>query len=102
MLAIIFFYLATMPELSAQLQKELDKHSELSHTSLMEIDLLEGIINEALRLYPAVPSGTQRMTPPEGMKAGDVYLPGDVVVQSPLYTIFRGVFHRPCTWKCSH
>ncbi|RDW74721.1 cytochrome P450 [Aspergillus mulundensis] len=88
-LAIIFFYLATTPKIAKQLQYELDRQDDLSHRSLGEIDFLEGIINEALRLHPAVPSGTQRVTPPDGMKIGDVYLPGDVLVQSPLYTIFR-------------
>ncbi|KAL4901938.1 hypothetical protein BDW74DRAFT_169892 [Aspergillus multicolor] len=96
-LAIIFFCLATMPKIARQLQEELDKQDGLSHRSLVEIDFLEGIINEALRLYPAVPSGTQRITPPEGITISDVYLPGDVLVQSPLYTIFRDPrnFERP-------
>ncbi|KAL4917456.1 cytochrome P450 [Aspergillus aurantiobrunneus] len=73
-LAIIFFYLAMNAELAKQLQDELDKHKELSHRKLGEMDLLEGIINEALRLHPTV---------------GDVYLPGNAIAQSPLYTVFR-------------
>ncbi|KAL3474375.1 cytochrome P450 monooxygenase [Aspergillus californicus] len=89
MLAIILFYLATTSTLAKQLQEALDNLSDLSHRNLLEVPLLDGIINEALRLYPAVPSGTQRVTPPEGVRVGEIYIPGNVIVQSPLYTIFR-------------
>ncbi|KAL4939655.1 hypothetical protein BDV06DRAFT_214127 [Aspergillus oleicola] len=96
-LAVILYYLAINPALAKQLQDEFDKHEDLSHRTLVDIDFLEGIINEALRLHPAVPGGTQRVTPPEGMQIGDVYLPGNVIVQSPLHTIFRDSrnFERP-------
>ncbi|KAL4957948.1 cytochrome P450 monooxygenase [Aspergillus filifer] len=96
-LAVALCYLATNPNISKQLQEELDKYDELSHKKLGEIGFLEGIINEALRLHPAVPGGTQRVTPPEGMQIGDVYIPGDVIVQSPLHTVFRDSrnFERP-------
>ncbi|KAL4801418.1 hypothetical protein BDV18DRAFT_149410 [Aspergillus unguis] len=58
MLAIVFFYLATNPELAKQLQDELDQRDKITHKSLGEIDLRGLLINEALRLYAAVPSGT--------------------------------------------
>lgn len=66
---------------------------ELSHSSLMQLDLLDAVINETMRLYPVVPSGLQRQTPPEGLRIGNVYIPGNVIVQTPLYTVFRGKIH---------
>ncbi|KAL2166799.1 hypothetical protein VTG60DRAFT_2152 [Thermothelomyces hinnuleus] len=42
-----------------------------------------------MRLHPPVPSGTQRMTPPEGLWIGDRFIPGDTIVQVPSYTVFR-------------
>jgi len=37
---------------------------------------LEAVINETLRLHPAVQSGVQRETPPEGLTIGDTFIPG--------------------------
>lgn len=42
-----------------------------------------------MRLHPPVPSGTQRVTPPEGMWIGERFVPGDTIVQVPSYTVFR-------------
>lgn len=50
-------------------------------------------MNETLRLHPAVPSGTQRLTPKEGLTVGDRYVPGDVMVCVPSYTVFRGMYY---------
>lgn len=51
---------------------------------------LEGVILEALRLHPAVPSGVQRETPPEGLNLQDgTYIPGKVLIWMPMHTIHR-------------
>lgn len=73
-----------------ELQKELDVLSNLSQDKLVGLKVLEALINETLRLHPPVPSGTQRMTPSEGITIGDQYIPGDVMVCIPSHTIFRG------------
>lgn len=73
-----------------QLQEELDTLSDLSEGELVGVKFLDALINETLRLHPAVPSGTQRMTPPEGIFIGDQYIPGDVMVCVPTHTLFRG------------
>jgi cytochrome P450 len=54
-----------------------------------DIPLLDGIINETLRLHPAVPSGIQRETPPEGITIGDKYIPGNIIIWQPIHTIQR-------------
>jgi hypothetical protein len=51
---------------------------------------LTGIINEALRLHPPVPSGLQRLTPPEGAVIAGRYIPGDMNVTTPTYSLHRG------------
>ncbi|KAI0534986.1 putative cytochrome P450 oxidoreductase [Xylaria digitata] len=85
----IFFQLAHDPALVRALQKELDALPDLAHDNLQTIELLDAVINETLRLHPPVPSGTQRVTPPEGLRIGDKLIPGDVIVQVPSYTVFR-------------
>jgi cytochrome P450 len=86
----IFFRLAWNPEVTAALQKEFDAIPSLEYEELVKIPLLDAVIQETLRLNPPVPSGTQRVTPPEGLQIGDHYIPGNVIVQVPNYTVCRG------------
>ncbi|POR38861.1 Cytochrome P450 [Tolypocladium paradoxum] len=86
----IFFQLAYDADLVQALQKEFDGLPSLAHDNLTKVSLLDAVINETLRLYPTVPSGTQRMTPPEGLRVGEIHIPGNTIVQVPSYTVFRG------------
>ncbi|KAK3987119.1 Tryprostatin B 6-hydroxylase [Cladorrhinum sp. PSN332] len=85
----MFLELAHRPALMKALQTEFDALPDLSHDNLMTISLLDAVINETMRLHPPVASGTQRVTPPEGMHVGDNYIPGDTIVYVPSYTVFR-------------
>lgn len=85
----IFFHLAWDQTLVKRLQAEFDALPNISHENLMTVALLDAVINEAMRLHPPVPSGTQRMTPPEGLWIGDKFIPGNTIVQVPSYTVFR-------------
>ncbi|TFK55315.1 cytochrome P450 [Heliocybe sulcata] len=87
------YLLATHPKDLAVLQAEIDALfatvSDFDHKQLVGQPMLEGVINEALRLFPVVPSGFPRLTPPEGMVIAGQWVPGDTVVSTPTYTIFR-------------
>ncbi|KAJ5356144.1 Cytochrome P450 [Penicillium concentricum] len=85
----ILFHLAMDRTLYKTLQKELDALPSLSYDNLRGVKLLDGVINETLRLHPPVPSGMQRTTPPEGITIGEKYIPGEVRVCIPLHTVFR-------------
>ncbi|KAK3111707.1 hypothetical protein LTR53_012755 [Teratosphaeriaceae sp. CCFEE 6253] len=50
---------------------------------------LNGAINESMRLHPPVPSGVSRLTPPEGMSVGGVYIPGGTTFVMPQYVMGR-------------
>ncbi|KAM7185435.1 cytochrome P450 [Naviculisporaceae sp. PSN 640] len=56
---------------------------------LIDLPHLNGVINEALRLYPAVPSALQRLTPPEGLVIDGTFIPGNVTVYCPQYVLGR-------------
>lgn len=92
-LTCLFFQLAQNPSVLQKLQEELDayftQNKEPSAASLSKLDYLNACINESLRLHPPVPSGVQRITPPEGLQLGDTYIPGETIVQVPTYTLHR-------------
>jgi cytochrome P450 len=59
--------------------------------------LLNAVINETLRLYPPGLSGLQRETPKEGLaltvEGSPVWIPGNVVVTVPPYSVHRDPRH---------
>ncbi|KZZ99146.1 Cytochrome P450 [Moelleriella libera RCEF 2490] len=83
------FHLATNPELVRRLQHELDALPSIAHENLLKVDLIDATLKEALRLHPVVPSGLQRITPPEGLTIGQNHIPGDTIVKVPTHTVLR-------------
>ncbi|EGD89298.1 hypothetical protein H112_02916 [Trichophyton rubrum D6] len=92
-LTTVLYLLALHPEQKKALQAEVDllipTLDHFSHQKLASSHLLEGCINEGLRLYPPVPSGVQRLTPPQGAMIADRWIPGDTIVSTPTYTLHR-------------
>jgi cytochrome P450 len=92
-LTTLFFHLAMEPHIVHELRKHVDpvfESGEVDATALARVAQLDAVINEAMRLHPPVPSGVQRLTPPEGMMIGETFVPGNTIVYVPLYTLFRG------------
>jgi cytochrome P450 len=89
----ILFYLMCHPEYQVKLLQEFisaeKDHGILNTTQLASLPLLNGIINETLRLHYPGPSGFPRITPPEGLRIGDTFIPGGINVKVPIYTVYR-------------
>jgi cytochrome P450 len=88
----IFYELAYDANLTKTLQDAFDALPSLENSNLINVELLDAVINETLRLHPPVPSGTQRVTPPGGLRIGSNQIPGNTIVQVPSYTVFRGMW----------
>ncbi|KAJ5675976.1 hypothetical protein N7462_008873 [Penicillium macrosclerotiorum] len=101
-LAHALYYLAQNPSAYRNLQKELDnafgstaEPSDFTNEKLQRLPYLEAVINETLRLKPAVPSGQPRLTPPEGLQIDEVWIPGETIVVVPQYVLQRDERHFP-------
>ncbi|KAM3514035.1 hypothetical protein MY11210_002352, partial [Beauveria gryllotalpidicola] len=97
----LFYELSINPDAQRKLQQEIDANpdgiDECDPARLAKLGYLQACIDETLRLWPPVASGTQRMTPPEGLQVGDALLPGNVIVQVPAAIMHRNkeAFPRP-------
>ncbi|KAN0108780.1 cytochrome P450 [Hyaloscypha variabilis] len=87
------YHLARSQEVFSKLRKELDSFykpgSESEFRDLQEATYLNGVINETLRLHPPVPGGVLRVTPPEGVTIGSTFIPGNVTISTPAYSLGR-------------
>ena len=91
-LTYLFYHLAQDPSLVGKLRDELRPltQGKWSDKDIHHAQHLNGAINEALRLHPAVPSGLPRLTPKEGMFIGETFVPGGVTFIVPSYVVGRG------------
>lgn len=97
----LLYELSINPDAQRKLQQEIDADvagvDECDPARLARLGYLQACIDETLRLWPPVASGTQRITPPEGLQVGDVLLPGNMIVQVPAIVVHRNkeAFPRP-------
>lgn len=93
----IWYHLCMHPKHIDILLDELANVDETDHKVLARLPHLNGVINEAMRLIPAQMTGGSRMTPPEGLKVGDHFIPGNVKIVAPKYVVQRlpEAFPRP-------
>jgi len=95
-LAATLRHLAERPDLQQQLRDELRaidfQVGAKNHAQLAKCEMFNACIDEALRLHPPIRSGPERMTPPEGLQVGDVYIPGNIRLTTPLWVLQRGAF----------
>ncbi|TGO57308.1 hypothetical protein BCON_0067g00290 [Botryotinia convoluta] len=89
-LTYIFYHLCLDPDQIVKLRLELDVlESICDMAALRNLPHLNAIINETLRLHPALPTGGLRDTPSEGVTIADTYVPGNVTVCVPRYVLGR-------------
>lgn len=88
------FYLSIHASVLDKLQSELDHifphgRQDWSYEKVKDIRYLDYIINETLRLKPPVPGGLPRVTPPEGLQIDEIFIPRNMIVSVPAFTVQR-------------
>ncbi|KAL1961494.1 hypothetical protein VTN77DRAFT_1673 [Rasamsonia byssochlamydoides] len=89
-LATVLFYLAKYPATLQKLQRLLDEampDGNWSYEKVKSVTFIDDIINETLRLKPALLTGGYRVTPAKGIQVDEMYIPGDVNVFVPMQLI---------------
>lgn len=91
-MANAFFLLAIHPLKLKKLQEYLDEafpdgSADWTFDKAKRIPYLTHVVNETMRIKAPVSLGLPRLTPPEGMKIDEIYIPGDVIVSVPTHTI---------------
>ena len=89
----VFYHIAADPthveNLRAEINDTWKENTPFNVWDFQNAQYLNGVINETLRLHPPVPSGVQRITPPEGITVDKVFVPGGVNIAVPNWAIGR-------------
>ncbi|KAF2139216.1 uncharacterized protein K452DRAFT_275327 [Aplosporella prunicola CBS 121167] len=91
-LACILFYLAKYPSVLKKLQAQLDTampagNSEWTYEKAKSVSFIDDIMNETLRIKPAVMTGVYRETPTHGLMVDETFIPGNTHVFVPMKLI---------------
>ncbi|KAI0013565.1 cytochrome P450 [Xylariaceae sp. FL0662B] len=101
-LTMLFYELARRKELQKQLREEIaasgvmtadkngsEHNNKLDTATLERLPFLNACIDEALRLYPPVPTGGIRQTVQKGIRISDTWIPPQTMIVAPRWSIGR-------------
>lgn len=85
----IFCELARNPYHAQKIYNEVRNVDVRDAKLLSKLPHLDGVINEVLRLYPALPTGGNRKTLERGVTIGGRYIPPHTTIVAPRFSISR-------------
>ncbi|XP_044515873.1 cytochrome P450 3A4-like [Gracilinanus agilis] len=90
-LSFLFYHLATNPEIQEKLQKEIDavlpNKEAVTYDALVQMEYLDMVINENLRLYPI--AGRIERVAKKTVEINGLTIPKGTVVMAPPYVLHR-------------
>ncbi|XP_043945196.1 cytochrome P450 3A9-like isoform X1 [Protopterus annectens] len=96
-LSFLSYILAIHPDIQTKLQQEIDEQfpdkGQLTYDGLMQMEYLDMVINESLRIYPN--GGRLERVCKKTVDVNGVTIPKGTVVMIPLYALHRDPQHWP-------
>ncbi|PNY26665.1 Uncharacterized protein TCAP_03407 [Tolypocladium capitatum] len=83
----------TMEKLKMEIRSKIRSFDDMTLENLARMKYMQACIQEALRLYPPVPSGLPRKVPPGGLKICEEHIPGDTIVSVHHVSTYRSLDH---------
>ncbi|XP_054724068.1 cytochrome P450 3A31-like [Uloborus diversus] len=93
-LAFTFYLLIKHPEIQERLYQEIDAVEDVDYQSLQNLQYLDQVFSESLRLYPPVTGFVVRKCS-QDTQVGSYTIPKNAVVQAPVWDIH----HDPELWE---
>ncbi|KAJ6171580.1 hypothetical protein N7470_000647 [Penicillium chermesinum] len=85
---------AALKRLTGEVRSTFDNESDITMTSVNQLTYMLACLNEALRVYPPVPTGLPRVVPQEGRPVLGRYIPGEPYIIGP-YTTTKSISPSP-------
>lgn len=108
-ISLIMYELATHPDVQKKLQDEIDRtlpnKAPVTYDALMDMEYLDMVVNESLRLYP-IAIRLERVSKKD-VEINGVFIPKGTVVMIPIYPLHRNPEYWPepqefCPERTSH
>lgn len=87
-----------LSRLQAELRQNFTKVADLRLEPLAKLTYLEAVLKESLRMYPPVPIGLPRVSPPGGMQVGGHFVPEGTILAVHHLSTYR----HPDNFKDAH
>ncbi|XP_076416794.1 zinc finger and SCAN domain-containing protein 25-like [Peromyscus maniculatus bairdii] len=91
-ISFVIYQLATHPAVQKKLQDEIDRvlpnKAPVTYDALMDMEYLDIVVNETLRLYPAA-NRLERISKKDVEKINGAFIPKGTVVMVPTYPLHR-------------
>ncbi|KAL5358310.1 cytochrome P450 [Aspergillus floccosus] len=78
-----------LDRITKEVRDTFKQDSDIDITTLAQMKYLNACIEEGLRMYPPVPVGLPRLTPPEGMVICGEFVPGNTAVSVSQWATYR-------------
>lgn len=75
----------SLRKLAEEVRSSFETEEEINFTSVNKLSYMLACLNEALRMYPPVPGGLPRITPPGGSNVSGHFIPENVSCTSSFY-----------------
>ncbi|KAL1984736.1 hypothetical protein VTN96DRAFT_8769 [Rasamsonia emersonii] len=80
---------AKLERLTREIRGAFASDEEITFAKLLQLEYLQACLEEGLRMYPPVPVGLPRVTPPEGMLVCGEMIPGNTTVSVNQWATYR-------------